>query len=136
MKVILVPRNSLIESLPRRFATASSKASNFASDYYRGLPEDYWLKYRDRAKAVTAAEVQRVAHKYPPPEKLVYLAFWPDGRTRRATTSASCATPATVWDFSKTSKYGNSPPARPVIIRMRRELVAGLVMYSPAASVP
>jgi len=66
--------NSTTEVLSRRFATARQKAGQFASDDYEKLPEDYWQKYRDRLRALTPEELQRVAQKYLQPDKLVILA--------------------------------------------------------------
>ena len=63
-----------VEALPLRFASPGLKAAQFAGDYYSKLPEDYWQKYSERVKAVTADEVQRVARKYLHPDKLVILA--------------------------------------------------------------
>ncbi len=62
-----------MESLPRRFATASAKAGQFATDYFKGLPEDYWQRYRDRIRELTPAELQRVAQKYLKPDQLLIL---------------------------------------------------------------
>jgi predicted Zn-dependent peptidase len=66
--------NHAVELLPGRFATASQKAGQFASDFYTKLPADYWQKYRQRVSAVTVEEIQRVARKYLQPDKLVILA--------------------------------------------------------------
>jgi predicted Zn-dependent peptidase len=66
-------KNQVVESFPNRFATAGAIAGQFASDYYTGLPDDYWQTFRDRVRAVTAAEVQRVARKYLTPDKMVLL---------------------------------------------------------------
>ena len=66
--------NSSTEQLSRRFATARQKADQFANDDYEKLPEDYWQKYRDRLRALTPEEIQRVAQKYLHPDKLVILA--------------------------------------------------------------
>jgi predicted Zn-dependent peptidase len=66
-------KNQIIESFPNRFATAGAIAGQFASDYYTGLPEDYWQKFRERVRAVTVEEVQRVAQKYLTPDKMVVL---------------------------------------------------------------
>jgi predicted Zn-dependent peptidase len=66
--------NNLIDSFPRRFATAQAKAGQFANDYFTGLPEDYWEKYRDRIRALTPADIQRVAQKYLHPDQMVILA--------------------------------------------------------------
>lgn len=63
-----------IEALPTRFATAASRAGQFASDFYTRLPEDYWQKYAERIRAVTLEEIQRVAQKYLRPEQMVVLA--------------------------------------------------------------
>ncbi len=66
--------NSSTEQLSRRFATARQKAAQFADDDYEKLPEDYWQKYRDRLRALTPEEMQRVAQKYLQPGNLVILA--------------------------------------------------------------
>ncbi len=66
--------NSLIDSFPRRFSTASLKAGQFANDLFNKQPDDYWIKYRDRVRAVTADEIQRVAKKYLGPDRMVILA--------------------------------------------------------------
>jgi predicted Zn-dependent peptidase len=66
--------NSLIDSFPRRFSTAGLKAGQFANDFYYKQPDDYWQKYRDRVRAVTADEIQRVAKKYLAVDKMAILA--------------------------------------------------------------
>lgn len=66
-------KNYAIEIFPRFFATAGQIAGTFAADEYTKRPADYWDKYRDRIKAVTADDVLRVAQKYLQPDQLVIL---------------------------------------------------------------
>jgi len=66
-------KNSAIEVFPRIFSTAGQVAGTFAQDEYTKRPADYWATYRDRIRAVTADDVQRVAQKYLQPDKLVVL---------------------------------------------------------------
>lgn len=67
-------KNSAIETFPRSFSSASTVAGTFARDEFSGRPSDYWEKYRDRIRAVTVDDVQRMARKYLHPDKLVILA--------------------------------------------------------------
>jgi zinc protease len=66
-------KNQAIEVFPRIFASASSTAQTFAADAYTGRDPQYWETYRDRVRAVTVDDIQRVAQKYLHPDKLVIL---------------------------------------------------------------
>lgn len=66
-------KNSIVEFFPRIFATASQIAGTFAQDEYTKRRPDYWTTYRERIRAVTAEDVQRVADKYLQPDKMVVL---------------------------------------------------------------
>jgi hypothetical protein len=66
-------KNSAIEVFPRVFASASAVASLFAGDELTGRDPKYWKTYRDRVRAVTVGDVQRVAQAYLHPDKAVIL---------------------------------------------------------------
>jgi zinc protease len=67
-------KNQTIEAFSRIFASAMAIANTFASDEYTGRDPMYWETYRDKIKAVTVEDVQRVAREYLHPDKLVILA--------------------------------------------------------------
>lgn len=67
-------KNSAIEVFPRQFSSAAATAAIFASDELTGRDPGYWKTYRDRIRAVTVADVQRVAQKYLQPDRIVILA--------------------------------------------------------------
>jgi zinc protease len=71
---LTIQKNQAIETFPSNFATARSIASTFANDEFTGRDPHYWETYRDKIKAVTIDDVQRVAQKYLHPDKLVILA--------------------------------------------------------------
>lgn len=67
-------KNQAIEVFPRIFASASSIAQTFAQDEFTGRDPRFWETYRDRIKAVTVEDVQRVARQHLHPDKMVILA--------------------------------------------------------------
>ena len=66
-------KRSLIETFPSTFNSKGQIVAIFAADEYTRRDPTYWQTYRDRIRAVTAADVQRVARKYVSPDKLVVL---------------------------------------------------------------
>jgi zinc protease len=66
-------KKNLIETFPSNFATRAATVAIFAADEYTGREPSYWQTYRDRIRAVTAEEVQRVARKHLTPDKMVVL---------------------------------------------------------------
>lgn len=67
-------KNSAIEVFPRLFSSASAVAGTFANDELTGRDPKFWKTYRDRVRAVTVAEVRRVAQQYLTPDRIVILA--------------------------------------------------------------
>lgn len=66
-------KNSLVETFPSQFASKAQTMGVFAGDEFTGRDPRFWASYRDRVRAVTAAEVQRVAQAYLVPERMVIL---------------------------------------------------------------
>jgi predicted Zn-dependent peptidase len=66
-------KRNLIETFPSNFASKAQTVAVFASDEYTHRDPSYWRTYRDRIRAVTAADVQRVARTYLDPSKMVIL---------------------------------------------------------------
>jgi predicted Zn-dependent peptidase len=66
-------KNSLIQTFPSSFASKAQSMAIFASDEYTRRDPSYWRTYRDRIRAVTAADVRRVAREHLVPEKMVVL---------------------------------------------------------------
>ena len=57
-------KESLIQSLPRRFASVNSIGGAIASIYLQDLPETFFQDYESKINAVTADDITRVAKKY------------------------------------------------------------------------
>ncbi len=57
-------KNLLIQGLPERFASVSSVNSSLTDLYLEGLPDDYYSRFADQVRAVTRADLQRVADRY------------------------------------------------------------------------
>jgi zinc protease len=68
-----VAKNSFIETFPRTFESKPGMLAVFVNDERTHRPADFWQTYRDKVKAVTAADVQRVAKKYLTPEQMAVL---------------------------------------------------------------
>jgi zinc protease len=66
-------QKNLIETFPSSFSSPAQAMAIFASDEYTHRDPRYWVSYRDRIKAVTAADVLRVARAYLRPEKFIIL---------------------------------------------------------------
>ena len=66
-------KRNLIETFPSTFNSKAQTVAIFAADEYTRRDPTYWQTYRDRIRAVTPADVQRVAQKHLTPDKLVVL---------------------------------------------------------------
>jgi zinc protease len=68
-----VAKGALIETFPRQFESPEATLGVFISDAITGRPYSWWKTYRDKVRAVTPAEVQRVAQKHLDPKALAVL---------------------------------------------------------------
>lgn len=67
-------QDGLVEAFPAQWGSRQAVANRFADERLNGWPEDWWLDYREKVKAVTAADVQRMARRFLDFEKMVVLA--------------------------------------------------------------
>lgn len=63
-------QRSLLDSLPLLFETSEAIAGRLAEDLLLDRPHSYWSLYAERIRAVTAADVQRVAQRFLSPGQL------------------------------------------------------------------
>jgi len=63
-------KDGIVRSLPGDFATVAGIAGRVAEQVVHALPDDWWARYPARVRAVSAADVQRVARGFLDPEKL------------------------------------------------------------------
>lgn len=66
-------KNYLALLMPRSFETTRGTADALATAWVYDLPADYYTTYADRVRAVTAADVKRVADKYIQPDKFAVV---------------------------------------------------------------
>jgi zinc protease len=66
-------KNYLALLMPRNFETTGSLANSLAQMFVYNLPADYYATYTQRVRAVTPADVQRVAEKYIQPDKFAIV---------------------------------------------------------------
>jgi len=66
-------KNYLALLMPRSFETTGSMANSLAQMFVYNLPADYYATYTQRVRAVTPADVQRVAEKYIQPDRFAVL---------------------------------------------------------------
>ena len=66
-------KNYLALQMPRNFETTRGTASALAQTYLYGLPADYYSTYAARVRAVTAADLKRVADQYIQPDKFAVV---------------------------------------------------------------
>jgi zinc protease len=66
-------KNYLALLMPRNFETTRGTADALAQAWIYDLPADYYTSFADRIRAVTAADVKRVADKYIQPDKFAVV---------------------------------------------------------------
>jgi predicted Zn-dependent peptidase len=75
-------KDFLVGVFPLRFETTGGLASAIEPLAVYGLPDDYWLTYRDKIEEVTPSEVQRMATELIDPTGLLILLTGDASRVR------------------------------------------------------
>jgi predicted Zn-dependent peptidase len=63
-------KDGIVRSLPADFASVAGIAGRVAEQVVYALPDDWWSRYPAAVRAVTAADVQRVAQRFLDPSRL------------------------------------------------------------------
>jgi len=66
-------QNALIERFPQRFESKAGMLRTFVNDERTNRDPDYWNRYRDNVRAITAEDIMRVAAKHLHPDKMAIL---------------------------------------------------------------
>jgi len=66
-------KQGLIETFPRQFESKPQMLRVFVNDEWTNRPKDFWKTFREKVKAVTREDLQRVAQKHLDPEKMAIL---------------------------------------------------------------
>ncbi len=74
---LALARNALILSMPRLFETAGQVSGRVAHQVVYGLPDDYWERYPDQIRAVSAEDVLASAQRYLDVQRLVVVVVGP-----------------------------------------------------------
>lgn len=75
-----VARGGIIETFPKQFESPAQTLSVFMADQLSGRTFQWWKEYREKIKAVTPADIQRVAAKHLDAKSMVILVVgkWSD----------------------------------------------------------
>jgi predicted Zn-dependent peptidase len=66
-------QNALIETFPQRFESKAGMLRTFVNDEMTDRDPDYWNRYRDNVRAVTAQDIMRAAAKHLHPDQMAIL---------------------------------------------------------------
>jgi zinc protease len=61
---LVTATNAMIETFPRRFESKAGMLRVFVDDEITQRDPGYWSQYRENVRAVTAADITRVARRY------------------------------------------------------------------------
>jgi predicted Zn-dependent peptidase len=68
-----IVKSNLIATFPSSFGSLAQSMGVFASDEYTHRDPTFWFTYRDHIRAVTAADVERVAKEHLVPERMIVV---------------------------------------------------------------
>ncbi|HUL57671.1 MAG TPA: pitrilysin family protein [Anaeromyxobacteraceae bacterium] len=66
-------KDAIVLGLPAEFSTVGGIAGKLAETVVHALPDDYWNRFANEVRAVTAEDVQRVARRYLDPARLTIV---------------------------------------------------------------
>ncbi|MGC4001195.1 MAG: pitrilysin family protein [Anaeromyxobacter sp.] len=112
--------DGMLGALPADFSTVGGIAGRVSELVIYGLPDDHWNRYADQLRAVTAADVQRVAQRYLDPSRMTLVLVGTPGVVKPQLASVPLGPLQLLPAPGEKAAAGKQPAARPPGKKVKR----------------